>query len=83
MIADNANSSINGALYVAGDLTVNGSGTIQVTGNAKHGISVEGNMTVNSGSIIIPETDSDGIHGSSNFTWNDGTLDIVSAGSDG
>ena len=82
-IADNANSAIIGALYTAGALTINGTGTLQVTGNGKHGISVEGNMTVNSGTLRILDTDSDGIHGSSNLQWNGGTLDIVAAGSDG
>ena len=82
-LTDNANSSINGTFYSAGNLTIGGSGTLQVTGNAKHGMNVEGTMTVNSGTIRILETDSDGIHGSSNLTWNGGTLEIVSAGSDG
>ena len=83
-IADNANSTINGAIYAAGNLTISGTGTIQIRGNAKHGISVDGILTVNSGgTIIISETDSDGIHGSSDLIWNNGTLVIVSAGSDG
>ena len=82
-LTDNANSSINGALYAAGNLTIGGTGTLRVTGNAKHGMSVEGNLTVNSGVIQILDTDSDGIHGSSNLHWNGGTLDITSAGSDG
>ena len=82
-LTDSPNSAINGALYAAGALAVNGNGTVRVTGNGKHGISVEGAMTVNSGYIDILDTDSDGIHGSSNLTWNGGTLDIVSAGSDG
>ena len=82
-LADSANSSIDGALYAAGNLTVNGSGILCITGNGKHGMLVEGNMTMNSGTINILDTDSDGIHGSNNLTWNGGTLDIVSAGSDG
>ena len=82
-LADGANSSIDGALYAAGTLTVNGNGTLRVTGNAKHGILAEGNMTVNSGTINILDSDSDGIHGSSNLQWNGGTLNITSAGSDG
>ena len=82
-ITDNANSTINGALYAAGNLSINGTGLLQVTGNSKHGISVEGNMTFYSGALRILETDSDGIHGSSNLIWNGGTLDIASAGSDG
>ena len=82
-LADGANSSLNAALYVAGSLTCGGLGTLDVTGNAKHGINIEGSLTVNSGTIRILDTDSDGIHGSSNLTWNGGTLDIVSTGSDG
>ena len=82
-IADNANSAMNGALYAAGNLSINGTGLLQVTGNGKHGISVEGNMTVYSGALRIIDTDSDGIHGSSDLTWNGGMLNIVSAGSDG
>ena len=82
-LADNANSTLNGAIYSAGNLSINGTGLLQVTGNAKHGISVEGNMTVYSGAIRILDTDSDGIHGSSNLIWNGGRLDIIAAGSDG
>ena len=82
-LVDNANSAINGALYAAGSLTIGGNGLMNVTGNGKHGIMVEGAMTMNLGTIHIIDTDSDGIHGSSNLTWNGGTLDIVSAGSDG
>ena len=82
-IVDNANSALIGALQAAGALTINGGGTLNVTGNAKHGIAVEGTMTMNSGTINILGTDSDGIHGSSNLQWNGGSLDIASAGSDG
>ncbi|MBO6023980.1 MAG: carbohydrate-binding domain-containing protein [Bacteroidales bacterium] len=82
-LADNANSSLNATLYAAGNLTVNGTGLMRVTGNAKHGIAVDGSMTVLSGAIRIVETDSDGIHCGGNLTWNGGTLNIVSPGSDG
>lgn len=82
-LVDNANSAINGALYTAGGLTIGGAGTMNVTGNAKHGILVDGAMTVNSGTIHIVYSDSDGIHGNSSLVWNSGTLDITSAGSDG
>ena len=82
-IADGANSNINGALYAAGNLTVVGHDILRVTGNAKHGILVDGTFTVNEGEIDILDTDSDGIHGSSDLVWNGGTLNIVAAGSDG
>ena len=82
-IADYAYSAINGAFYVGGNMVVDGSGTLNVTGNAKHGISVENQLRVNSGTIRILDSDSDGIHGGRDLLWNGGTLDIVSAGSDG
>lgn len=86
-IADNTNSPINGALYAAGDLTISNPGSSQhsigITGNAKHGISVEGTLTLNGANISIHNTDSDGIHGSGNLIWNDGQLTIAGSGSDG
>lgn len=82
-IVDNANSSLKAALQSSGNLTINGIGTLQVTGNAKHGINVDGTLTVNGGNINITETDSDGIHGNSNVIWNGGSLNIAAAGSDG
>ena len=82
-LADGANSSAKATLQATGNLTINGSGTLQVTGNAKHGINVDGDLTVDSGDIVITETDSDGIHGNNNVYWNGGSLNIMAAGSDG
>jgi len=80
-IADGANSSVNGALYAAGNLTINGD-LLQVTGNAKHGILVDGTLTMNGGEIDILDSDSDGIHANSNLVMNLGTIQIPSPGSD-
>ncbi len=82
ILADNANSDSKAAFQTTGNLTINGSGTLQVTGNAKHGINADGVLTVNSGEINILETDSDGIHGNSDLVWNGGTVNIPAAGSD-
>ena len=82
-ISDGANSALNAALYAAGNLTVIGHDILQVTGNAKHGILVDGNFTVNNGQIDILDTDSDGIHVNGTLYWNAGSLHIQSAGSDG
>ena len=82
-LADNANSSVKGALYAASNLIINGGGNLQVTGNAKHGILVDGDLTVNDGDIQIVDTDSDGIHVNGALYWNAGSLTIESAGSDG
>ena len=82
-IADGANSSVNGALYAAGNLTIGEGDNLQITGNAKHGILVDGDLTVNYGTIDILDTDSDGIHVNGSIHWNAGQLSIQSAGSDG
>lgn len=82
-IADGANSSVNGALYAAGNLTIGEGDNLRVTGNAKHGILVDGNLTMNNGTIDILDTDSDGIHVNGGLYWNAGFLYIQSAGSDG
>lgn len=82
-IADGANSSINGALRAAGNLTVNEGDNLRVTGNAKHAILVDGDLTVNYGTINIIDSDSDGIHVNGSMYWNAGVLYIASAGSDG
>ncbi len=83
VLADGANSAINGALYAAGNLIIEGGGILQVTGNAKHGMLVDGDLTINSGEINILDTDSDGIHVNGNLSWNGGHLFIAAAGSDG
>ena len=82
-IADGANSSVNGALYAAGNLIIGEGNNLRVTGNAKHGILVDGDLTVNYGTIDILDTDSDGIHVNGSILWNAGYLYIQSAGSDG
>ena len=82
-LADGANGPQVGTMDMPCELTINGPGTLQITGNAKHAMNIEGPITINSGTIRILDSDSDGIHGSSNLTWNGGTLEIVSAGSDG
>lgn len=82
-LADGANGPQVGTMDMPCELTINGPGTLQITGNAKHAMNIEGPITINSGTIRILGSDSDGIHGSSNLTWNGGTLEIVSAGSDG
>ena len=82
-ISDGANSPAKAALQAAGNLIVEGNDILRVTGNAKHGINVDGNLTVNNGEIDILDTDSDGIHVNGALYWNAGNLFIESAGSDG
>ena len=69
-LADGANGSQTATMDVPWDLTIEGPGTLQITGNAKHAMNIEGPITVNSGTIRILDSDSDGIHGRSDLTWN-------------
>ncbi|MBR4390794.1 MAG: carbohydrate-binding domain-containing protein [Bacteroidales bacterium] len=87
-LSDGTYSNVNGAFYAAGNVIINednddANHKLNITGNAKHGILVDGTLTVNSGEINIQDSDSDGIHGNSAMYWNNGTLNIESAGSDG
>ena len=88
-LTDGVNSAGKAALYATGNLTIDeeansrNSNILRVNGFSKHGINVDGTLTVNGGEIDILETDSDGIHGNSDLHWNGGTLYIASAGSDG
>ena len=82
-LADGANSALKAALLAAGNLTLEGNDILRVTGNAKHGVNVDGDLTVNNGEIVILDSDSDGIHVNGALQWNAGTLFIESAGSDG
>lgn len=82
ILSDHANSSVNGAFYAAGNLTVGGSGVMQVTGNGKHGLAVGGNLTMNSGQLTVLDADSDGIHCDA-LTLYDGSIVITQSGSDG
>ena len=88
-LTDGINSSVKAALYAAGNLTIDNeeasgnANLLRVNGLSKHGINVDGTLTLNGGEIDILETDSDGIHGNSNLVWNGGTLYIASPGSDG
>lgn len=88
-LTDGVNSAVNAALHAAGNLTIledtdsGNSNILKINGLAKHGILVDGDLTVNSSEIDILDSDSDGIHVNGNLIWNGGILDIVSAGSDG
>lgn len=76
---DASTSSGNGALYAKANLTITGTGTLNVNGYKKHGIAVDAGLTIASGIINIAQAASDGIH-VDDYTQNGGTITIVPVG---
>lgn len=71
----------NAALYSRADLTISGTGTLNLTGAYNDGINGKDTLTINGGSINITAVD-DGIRGKDALTVNGGKL-TVTAGGDG
>lgn len=64
-------------VFVKGDLTINGTGKLEVHGNYQSGIRSKGNLIVVSGEISIDAQD-DGLKGKDSVIIRDGVLDINS-----
>ena len=71
----------NAALYSRADLTISGTGTLNLTGAYNDGINGKDTLTINGGSINVTAVD-DGIRGKDALTVNGGKL-TVTAGGDG
>ncbi|MDO5292397.1 MAG: carbohydrate-binding domain-containing protein [bacterium] len=71
----------NACLYSADDISINGTGTLNVTGNYKDGIATKNDLKIVSGIINVTAAD-DGIRGKDSIAVKDGTI-TVTAGSDG
>lgn len=82
-LSDGSNGAQKAALCSAGNLTfAKGNGTLNITGNTKHGIFAEGNLVVSDGQIVINDAQSDGLHVES-FIQTSGEVSILHSGSDG
>lgn len=82
-ISDGENGSQKGAIYTKGALVfADGNGILNVTGNAKHGICTDGQLSISSAKIIITDAKSDAIHVGS-FSQTNGETTILAADSDG
>ncbi len=71
----------NAPVFVKGDLTINGTGELQVQGNYQDGIRSKGDLLVMSGSISV-DAQGHGLKGKDSVAVRGGTLDIRS-GKDG
>jgi hypothetical protein len=70
----------NAALFSKDNLTLNGSGTLNVTGSYKHGIYSKDNLVITGGTYNV-EAQTDGIRGKDSLKILDGTFN-VKAGQD-
>ena len=72
---DTSDSAPTGALFCKNDLTIEGTGTLVINGNNKHGIVSKDNLYINGGTIEV-SAKKDGLHGGDSLTVNAGTITI-------
>lgn len=79
-LTDNAGGSHNACMYIDGHPEFTGTGTLNVTGNTKHGISTDEHMIMTSGTVNILSAVNDGMHVSEYFQMDGGTIKINAKG---
>ncbi len=71
----------NAAIFAYHDLTINGSGSLTVNGNYRHGILTKDDLKITGGTITVNAVE-DGVRGRDSVLIKDGTLSVT-AGEDG
>lgn len=79
-LSDYAGGTQNACFYIDGHAVISGSGTLNITGNAKHGLTLDEHAKMLGGTVNILAAASDGIHGSEYFYMEDGQLNIQATG---
>ncbi len=75
-----ANETISGAaIFSADDLTINGTGNLQVTGNEDEGIVSKDKLTITGGKITV-NAKGNGIRGKDDIAVYDGEMEVISGG---
>lgn len=82
-LADLAGGTQRGCLRVKGHPEFSGGGTLNVTGNANHGISTGEYMQVKSGTINVLSAANDGIHAGQYFRMDGGKVSVSNTVGDG
>jgi hypothetical protein len=67
------------AIFSKDDLTINGSGTLNVSGNFKDGITSRDNLKITGGNLEVTSVD-DGIVGRDLLAMKDTTISVVATG---
>lgn len=71
----------NAVIFSKDDMTINGTGTLNITGNYEHGIRTKDDLIIVSGSINITAV-GDGLKGKDSVTIRDGSF-VINSGADG
>lgn len=79
--ADAVSSGIDGTVYSHDDLTINGSGILNITAEYQHGIVCNDDLVITGGNISITAVQ-DGLHANDSIRIKDSAINI-SAGDDG
>lgn len=79
--ASYADDSATGCIYSKDDLTINGSGTLEVTGNCKNGIAAKNKLKIVGGTIRVSAV-TNGLKGKDSVAISGGEL-VITAGKDG
>ena len=84
-LADAAGGTQKAALYCKGHLEIEGSGSLTVTGNAKHAIATKEYLQLkkSTGTITVNKAMSDAMHVGQYFLMNGGTLTLTGQAGDG
>lgn len=82
-LADFAGGLQRGCFRVKGHPEFSGNGTLNVTGNANHGISTSEYMQVKSGTINVLSAVNDGIHAGQYFMMDGGKVSVSNTKGDG
>lgn len=68
-------NNVDGVIYSKADLTINGSGTLNVTGNYKHGIASKDDLVITGGIINVTAV-KDALNGKDAVKIKDGTITL-------
>lgn len=85
VLADAPNGTQKAAFYCKGHVEVEGSGSLTVTGNARHGICTKEYLELkkSTGSVTVNGAESDGIHAGQYFLMRGGTVTVSGQKGDG
>lgn len=78
----NDENSVDGVIFSKGDLTINGEGTLNITGNYKHGIVSKDDVIITGGTLNITAI-KDAINGKDCVKIKDGTLSLTATSGNG
>ena len=82
-LVDAATGSQKGCLYIKGHAEFAQKGTLNITGNVKHGIKTGEYMTIKNATVNVLSAVSDGINCSQYFLMESGAINISGVGDDG